>query len=100
MDQTFLEIVRSHLRYLPPHQELRGEVSLRRLGLDSMESVSLLLDLEEAFGVTLPDDSLTAETFATAGNLFAAVRHARSPGQTGPGEAGDRDGTARAGAGE
>ena len=51
---------------------------LKELGLDSMQAVELLLDLEDELGIVLPDDAMTAETFATPGSLKAAVAAAAS----------------------
>jgi acyl carrier protein len=76
--QRFIAILRSHLRYLAPAEELTPDTSLRELGLDSMMAVALLLDLENEFGVTLPDSSLNPETFASANHLWAEVEKAAS----------------------
>jgi acyl carrier protein len=38
-----------------------------------MEAVELLLDLELELGIVLPDEAMTAETFATLSSLRAAV---------------------------
>ena len=76
LNQTFSAILRRHLRYLAPSEELAPETPLRELGLDSMEAVTLVLDLEDEFGVTLPESSLTAETFANAEALWVEVERA------------------------
>jgi acyl carrier protein len=75
-DQKFITILRSHLRYLSPAEELAPDTPLRELGLDSMVAVALLLDLENEFGVTLPDSSLRPETFESANHLWAEVEKA------------------------
>jgi acyl carrier protein len=41
-----------------------------------MVAIALLLDLENEFGVTLPDSSLKPETFASANHLWAEVEKA------------------------
>lgn len=46
---------------------------LRTAGLDSMGSVQLLLQLESAFGVLIPDEALTKETFETPADLWRVV---------------------------
>jgi len=53
--------------------ELGPADDLAALGLDSMGVVQLLADLEETFGLELPDELITEETFATAGSLWDAV---------------------------
>lgn len=78
MDQAFVDTLRPHLRYLTAEQELRPEDRLRDLGLNSMQAIDLVFDLEDNCGVTLPDDQLTDANFETAGSLWAAVESARS----------------------
>ena len=69
----FITILRRHLRYLGPSESLTPETPLREFGLDSMEAVALVLDLEYEFGITLPKSSLGVETFASAANLWVEV---------------------------
>ncbi|MGW1591919.1 acyl carrier protein [Streptomyces sp. NPDC002386] len=78
MDQAFVDTLRPHLRYLAAEQELRAEDRLRDLGLNSMQAIDLVFDLEDNCGVTLPDDQLTDANFETAGSLWKAVETARS----------------------
>ncbi|MEU0914278.1 acyl carrier protein [Streptomyces althioticus] len=78
MDQAFTDTLRPHLRYLAADQELRSDDRLRDLGLNSMQAIDLVFDLEDNCGVTLPDDQLTDANFETAGTLWAAVESARS----------------------
>jgi acyl carrier protein len=61
--------------YLPlaESERLQPSESLNDLGLDSLNTVSLLLRLEEEFDISLPDEMLTAETFATVGSLWSVV---------------------------
>jgi hypothetical protein len=39
----------------------------------------VLVEVEEAFAVTLPDSSLAAGAFETGGSLWAAIEAARAP---------------------
>ena len=68
----FEETLRKHLP-LARDVKIGADSVLADLGLDSMELVSLLLDMEDAFGVTIPDELLVSATFATAGSLWDAV---------------------------
>jgi acyl carrier protein len=72
MNERFTSAVIPHLKFLDG-RTLTAESSLPELGLDSMQAIDLLFDLEDAFGVPLPDDELSDTTFATAGNLWSAV---------------------------
>ncbi|MEU5306062.1 acyl carrier protein [Streptomyces noursei] len=58
---------------LPTEQALEPDDSLPRLGLDSMGTVGLLVELEETFAVTIPDEDLTAATFATPATLWTTL---------------------------
>jgi acyl carrier protein len=68
------EVLRSHLRFLAPDAPIPPSEALGTLGLDSMAAVNLLLDIETAFGVQIPDDLLRAETFETLASLEATFR--------------------------
>jgi acyl carrier protein len=45
-----------------------------------MQAVELLFGIEDAFGVSLPDEELNDTTFATAGSLWSVVRTALESG--------------------
>jgi len=75
-DATFEAILRKRLKYLEPGAALPDDAALQELGLDSMQAVELLLDLEDELGIVLPDEAMTAETFATPGSLKVAVAEA------------------------
>jgi acyl carrier protein len=70
---TFERVMRANLRLLADDEELDPHVPLSDLGLDSMRTIQLMLELEAAFGVTFPDESLTPETFATAEALWKVL---------------------------
>ncbi len=63
-------VVRPHLKFLPAGEALEAERALGTLGLDSMASIDLLLDLERAFGVTIDEEALTENSF----NSVAEIR--------------------------
>ncbi len=83
MDPAFEAVLRPRLTYLADDAELSPDASLRELGLDSMQAVELVFDLEDALDVQLPDEAMTAETFETAASLWTALTAARD--QTGVG---------------
>ena len=72
-EPQFIQMIRSHLKYLKPGAELAVDQPLKALGLDSMAAVDLLLDIEDNYAVTLPDQYLTEETFSTAQALWLVV---------------------------
>jgi acyl carrier protein len=67
-------VLRPHLRFLEGNAPLVPDQPLGELGLDSMAAVNLLLDLEQAFDVQIPDDLLSAETFETFASVEATFR--------------------------
>ena len=41
----------------------------RGVGLDSVETMALVLSIEEEFGISVPDDDMTVTLFETIGSL-------------------------------
>jgi acyl carrier protein len=76
VNETFEAVLRRHLTYLAPDAPLDPDTALKDLGLDSMKAVDLVFDLEDELGVALPDEAMTAATFATARNLREALQSA------------------------
>ncbi|WOX17120.1 phosphopantetheine-binding protein [Streptomyces sp. N50] len=71
--KTFETTLRNHLPLLAPEAEIEPEVALADLGLDSLGTVGLLVELEETFNVVIPDESLSTETFATPKSLWDVI---------------------------
>ncbi|HRJ07321.1 MAG TPA: phosphopantetheine-binding protein [Prosthecobacter sp.] len=71
-----LKILRPRLRLLAAGAEIPLDADLGRLGLDSLESIDLLMDIEAEFGAPVPDEKITVETFATAANLLRVIEEA------------------------
>jgi len=72
-DEKFEKALRAALRFLGDGDPIDPDVSLTKLGLDSMETVGLVVSIESQYGVTFPDETLTADTFASARALWAVV---------------------------
>ncbi|EEM69060.1 MULTISPECIES: phosphopantetheine-binding protein [Bacillus cereus group] len=78
MDKNFFEIISKHLQ-----EEISIELKdtdLKDLGLDSLASIELLLDLEEHYEVAFPDELLTEETFSNASTLWEAINQLKNNG--------------------
>jgi acyl carrier protein len=56
---------------------LAVDIALKDYGLDSAATIDLLLDLEDTYGITMPDEYLSEETFATLSSLWHAVSQLR-----------------------
>jgi acyl carrier protein len=77
-------VKRVMIRYMPgcAHpDDVPDDEPLAAIGIDSLRSIDLLLDLESTFGITFPDEVITADNFSTAAriattiaNVFTAVR--------------------------
>jgi len=67
------EILRPKLRFLTPGADVPMDEDLGELGLDSMASIDLLMDIESQLGVQIPDELMTAETFETGNHLLAVI---------------------------
>jgi acyl carrier protein len=50
----------------------------RGIGLDSVETMALVVSLEEEFEISIPDDELTVDLFKNVGTLADYVMHALS----------------------
>lgn len=53
---------------------LGSHTDLQQLGLDSMATVNLLLEIERQFDVTFPDELMSAETLATIDRIATVVQ--------------------------
>jgi acyl carrier protein len=73
LKEIVLQVLKRHLKRLEDQQEIESHVDLRRYGLNSMASVSILLDIEEEVGIEIPDTYLTEETFKSADTLYNVV---------------------------
>lgn len=69
---AFRKTLLVHLPYADT-EDFAATDDLTALGLNSMGVVQLLADLEEAFGLDLPDELITEETFETVGSLWEVV---------------------------
>lgn len=76
--QEFESLLRSYLPQLSDQSPLTGDLSLRNSGLDSLGIVSLLLDLEQRFDVSIPDELLDATAFSTPRGVWSLVVRSRA----------------------
>jgi acyl carrier protein len=81
-DEQFERILRRHLSFLSENETLTEDLNMRDFGLDSMATVGLLADLEQAYEITFVNDALSMDNFATPGLLWSALSGLRSGGRT------------------
>ncbi|MGW2226108.1 phosphopantetheine-binding protein [Streptomyces formicae] len=73
----FESTLRIYLPLLAKDRPLSPELVLSDHGLDSLATVSLFLDLEERYAVTIPDELLSARAFGSPAELWAVIELAR-----------------------
>ncbi|RST08709.1 acyl carrier protein [Streptomyces sp. WAC07149] len=67
------DLLRTHVPALRDLDQLLGTEELAHFGLDSLRTMSLLVALEDAFGVSFPEELLTKSTFRTPDTLWSAL---------------------------
>lgn len=70
---TFLAVLRDFLPHLEQGADPDLDAPLTGYGLDSLASISLMLELEDQLAVTFPEESLTPEAFSTTRSLWRTV---------------------------
>lgn len=67
------------LRELNPDVDYASENALIDGGiLDSFDIVTLVAEIDDAFGIVIPAEELTAENFNSAGALYALLRRLKA----------------------
>ena len=61
-------------RLLETATDFEPDTDLYALGMDSMAIMQLLILIEEEYGVSLPECSLTRQNFSTAAQLARLIR--------------------------
>ncbi|WP_344889277.1 phosphopantetheine-binding protein [Actinomadura meridiana] len=77
-DEKFGEIVARHLPLKSDEDGIDPSLDMRSSGLDSIEAIYLLLDLEEEYSLSFPEELLSMEVFATPSSLWEAVSSMRA----------------------
>ena len=76
-EPRFEGTVRKFLPMLGSQEPLQSTANLQDLGLDSLSTVQLLIELEDTFNVSIPDEILNQDTFRRPDFLWDAVRQAK-----------------------
>lgn len=71
--ENYESLLREHLRFLDAGAPLLPDTPMVDLGLDSMGTIQLLIDIEDAFDISVPDELLIAESIATPASLWRLV---------------------------
>jgi acyl carrier protein len=71
---SLLVLTRQFAPSLPAGDVLARSALLREAGLTSMAAVRLMLSIEAAYAIAIPDAELTPENFATTDSIEALIR--------------------------
>lgn len=71
--EKFEQILRRHLHLVGADEPIAPDASLQSLGLNSIGTISLLLDIEEEFSISLPTTLVSPEPFRTRAALERVV---------------------------
>ena len=64
-------------KYDVPREAISPEATLTELGLDSLTIVELLFDVEDEFGIEVPEERVTFQTLAEAAALVDELIQAK-----------------------
>ncbi|HEY1620465.1 MAG TPA: phosphopantetheine-binding protein [Streptosporangiaceae bacterium] len=70
----FERLILPHCRFADPAGPLAPDTPLSELGVDSLEIVELIVDIEDAYRIELPQELLTPEVFASPATIWQALR--------------------------
>lgn len=70
LEQRLVHLLRRRLLYYETDQPLDLDRPLTELGLDSLGKVQLILEVEDTFGLLIPESDLTEANFETAGAVL------------------------------
>lgn len=73
MDEKVIGVLRKYIDAAERDKEISMDSPLDELGLDSFKAIYLLLDLEEAFQIQIPDSLLMPEIFSSPTSLKTAI---------------------------
>ena len=66
-------VLRKYVPHVPSGVPLPRETPLAELGVDSMQMIGLLVEVEKTFGLVIPDAALLPERIGSAGRLGALI---------------------------
>ncbi|MEN3305266.1 MAG: Phosphopantetheine attachment site [Micromonosporaceae bacterium] len=73
LDQRLHDLLRSHLPEVSARIELRDDETLVDLGIDSLRLVEFIIDLEDAFKISVPETEMLQTNFSTVASVSLMV---------------------------
>ncbi len=68
-----LQLLKPRLHLQAETEALSLDADLARLGLDSMTSIDLLMDIEREFGIVIQDEQITTDFFSTPATILRVI---------------------------
>lgn len=90
IEETVRQVVNEQLNLAIHGPKIGFDDSLRDLGMTSLTCLGLMLNIEDVFGIELPEALLKESTFSSISSIVAAVEGVRNPGSESPTGAGPR----------
>lgn len=78
IDKELINLVKSHLNRIEEEGSIDVNMDLYEMGLDSLGTINLLLDIEEHYEVMIPDEYLTDDALSTISSLWSLIEKAKN----------------------
>jgi acyl carrier protein len=70
LEPNLEQILRAQARFLAAGTDIDPDLPLASLGVDSLDIIELVVQLEGKFDVEIPPDRVTPQTFATPASIW------------------------------
>lgn len=80
MPDEFCAVLPAYLKDWDPSASFQGDESLTDLGMDSINLVGLIVELETLFGFRFEESEMSPSTFSSPRSLWAVVWGHLTPG--------------------
>jgi acyl carrier protein len=70
LEPSLERILRAQARFLAAGADIDPDLSLASLGVDSLDIIELVVQIEGTFDVEIPPDRVTPETFSTPASIW------------------------------
>jgi acyl carrier protein len=77
LDPLFEGVLRPYLVLFDRTEPVPMDLELRDAGVDSLALIELLVSVEQAFEIEIPDEMLVSDTFKTPGSLWSTISKLR-----------------------